>query len=188
MENLNKIREFLALHPRSSAKIISKTLGLTKTEVNSILYSGKEEFFKRYENSPPLWENKKNSRNKLESLKELHNLPYGDIEFHIDSYGQKRVLKIVIVNQSRNDPYVFIEKKSPFERIIIVSAALLKDEEIEKLKVLPDSILVAAASIVSWEISQLFRNADNDSFEFGQAMTDIFLSLASQNDFKEISP
>jgi hypothetical protein len=47
--------------------------------------------------------------------------------------------------------------------------------------VLPDSILAIAASAIAWEVSLSDEKSKNEEFDFGVAVTDVLISLASQN-------
>ena len=174
------ILEFLKLNPLSSAREIARAVNLDKSEINSILYSGANIDFSKVPGTPPRWQITSKTISKSDLLREYLHLR-NDSTFEIDSHGLIWRIRVAIRSQSRNDPFFSVERVSPGERIISVSDALILEEEIVEDMVLPVSVLAIAASAVAWEISISEGKAKLDEFDFGLAITDVFISLVSQN-------
>ena len=174
------IAEFLKVNPDSSAREIARSLNLDKGEINSILYSGANVDFSKTDGSPPRWKVFKKTVSKSDLIREYLHLR-NDSTFTIDSHGLVWKVRVVIKSQSRNDPFFVVEMISPTERIISVSDALIQEQEIFEDMILPDSILAIAASAIAWEISTAGRKKEGEEFDFGTALTDVFISFASQN-------
>jgi hypothetical protein len=171
---------FLKSNPSSSAREIAKSLNLDKGEINSILYSGANVEFSKIDGAPPRWKTFKKTVSKSDLIREYLHLR-NDSTFTIDSHGLVWNVRVVIRSQSRNDPFFGVERVSPTERIISISDALIHEQEIVDGMTLPDSVLAIAASAIAWEISVSERKSEGGEFDFGVAMTDVFISLASQN-------
>jgi hypothetical protein len=174
------IVDFLEANPLKTAKEIAKFTKLEKGEVNSILYSGVNSDFHKVDGSPPRWEIFKKTMSKGDLLRECLRLK-NDSTFSIDSYGLIWSVRVILSSQSRNDPFFRIERVSPTQRIISISDALILEQEISESMVLPDSILAIAASAIAWEVSLSDEKSKNEEFDFGVAVTDVLISLASQN-------
>ena len=174
------IAEYLKLNPDSSAREIARSLNLDKGEINSILYSGANVDFSKVDGTPPRWKVFKKTVSKSDLIREYLHLR-NDSTFSIDSHGLVCHVRVVIRSQSRNDPFFVVERISPMERIISVSDALIQEQEIVEDMILPDSVLAIAASAIAWEISVSGNKNESEEFDFGVALTDVFMSLASQN-------
>ena len=176
----DSIIDFLKSNPMRSAREIAKFTNLDKGVINSILYSGVNSDFQKVDGTPPRWEIFKKTINKSDLLREFLHLR-NDSTFSIDSYGLIWSIRVAITSQSRNDPFFKVERISSTQRIISISDALILEQEISENMVLPDSILAIAASAIAWEISLSDEKIKNEEFDFGAAVTDVLISLASQN-------
>lgn len=174
------IAEYLKLNPDSSAREIALSLNLDKGEINSILYSGSNVDFSKVDGSPPRWRAFKKTVSRGDLISEYLQLR-NNSTFIIDSHGLVWHVRVVIRSQSRNDPFFVVERISPTERIVTISDALIQEQEIVENMILPDSILAIAASAIAWEISVSKKDYEREEFDFGVALTDMFMSLASQN-------
>lgn len=174
------IADYLRLNPDRSAREIARSLNMDKGEINSILYSSANVDFLKIDGSPPRWKIFKKTVSKSDLISEYLQLR-NDSTFTIDSHGRVWLIRVVIRSQSRNDPFFVVERISPMERIISVSDALIQEQEIVDNMKLPDSVLAIAASAIAWEISVSGVENEGQEFDFGVALTDVFMSLASQN-------
>lgn len=89
-----QIREFLAVHPGSSARQIKVGIGASKkTEVNSCLYSFIGDEFQKRGESPPLWWNV-GDHTSLQEVNEL-NLTSGDVDIDVQVENEVDIRQIV---------------------------------------------------------------------------------------------
>jgi hypothetical protein len=74
-----------------------------------------------------------------------------------------------------------VERMGPKSRTILVSDSVVGKTTNSPIENLPDVVIALAASALGWEIAESRMLRDVETFDFGLALTDIFLSLAAQN-------
>jgi hypothetical protein len=133
------------------------------------------------EGSPPSWSILVNPSESREKFRLDITLPNKGVQYEVQSSGETWNLRIILVSRSPNDPIVSVERMGPKSRTILISDSVLGTKSNDSVANLPDVVIALAASALGWEIaeSRMFRAAE--TFDFGLALTDIFLSLAAQN-------
>lgn len=161
-----------------SASAISRQIGAKRSEVNSILYQYKGDLFRKIGSSPPLWSGLGSSSVGPYQDEHLHRSIGKNL--HIDFPGGDWVISIQITDGSRNDPLVESIRRGPRLRDITVSRHVFSSREhLSSNGDSDDAVIAIAASTLVWEMFKELPSEDQTSFEWGEALRDVYLSLAS---------
>jgi hypothetical protein len=174
----DRITALLTPGGRFSAAEIARVIGSDRSSVNSILYANRDDLFERRGSDPPKWRLRTFQQATGQSLsnRQPPRSLAGDI--HVDFAGGDWQLKVVIRDASRNDPLVEVERGGTRNRVIVVSNHVVPQEA--SPQELTSSATAVAASALAWEIACERLGVDADSFDWGHALTQIYLSLAAQ--------
>jgi hypothetical protein len=156
---------------------ISRALGCTRREVNSVLYKNTGIEFRHTTDEKPKWSLIDDSvtvvvRPDRVSLPATTSGP-----IHIDFQGGDWTIEIRRQDLSRNDPPFLIERAGDHRRIITISNAYDSDGADDAK--LSAAGLVLAASALVWEIAIQRGVVDEEKFDLDIAVRDVLLSLAA---------
>ena len=177
MELKEKIAEHLAKFPNSNARQIARALGSEKTAINSLLYSQKNILFQLHQTSPPTWSLLAERVEKIRLQSTVHKILKTSRELHVDFQGGDWRVVIQIVEASRNDPIVRLERTGPNAALIEISSNVISDVDADSVYH-PDVVMALASSALAWEIAVQNDAVLEEKFSFESAMKDIYLSLS----------
>ena len=186
MDLKEKVIAHLVKFPNSNARQIAKAVGSEKTAVNSLLYSQKNVVFKLHETSPPTWSI---LTEKIEKIR-IPTIQYRTLntsrDLHVDFQGGDWKVVIQVVEASRNDPIVRLERTGPNSALIEVSSNVISEFS-EKSDYHADVVMALASSALAWEIAVQSDAVLEERFDFQSAIKDIYLSLSVAGEVGKIN-
>ena len=161
-----------------TAPELARELGVSKSEVNSCLYKGKNTDFFSDDSQPPRWNSRAVSvGSEVRSISLLRRELRGSVI--IDFPGGDWELEIQMTEMSRNDPIAAVERMGKRKRLVVVSDNVVSAREQsfqEQTPGLPDAAITTAAAILAWEI---YLEGQREDFDFPRAVDDILLSISA---------
>lgn len=158
------------------AKSLARSLGATRAEINSALYSGLGREFRIFETNPPTWAVVDSSQTQRKALTRFQQI---DEEIHVDAPGGDWKMKIQISEMSVNDPVAIVESYGERSRLITVSTAVARSSD--PTEEVPDACIAIASAMLAWEILTSLTERGITHLEFSHLLRDVYVSVGAHS-------
>jgi len=171
----------LRREPGLTAREIAKELNVDRTSVNSHLYKNLGVEFRRSSDKVPRWSFLAETQDRDDVISRAIRLYSDNKRLKISLFGQDWSLTIRVHTASRNDPIVVSDFDGTRSVLVTVSSAVIHHQSVDEtgLKILDDAVIAMAASAMAWAVFQREFLHAPESFDFGIALREIYLSIVA---------